>query len=80
MLYTTFQPLEESWYQTAVQPSLQTVGAGPNTNPPTTDVLATAAAACASPGLYYSVSTDGDISAALTHLFQEAIATARLLH
>jgi hypothetical protein len=80
VLYTTYMPLEESWYQTAVQPSLASVGAGPNTGPPSTDVLATAASNCASPGLYYSVSTDGDISAALTHLFQEAIATARLLH
>ena len=42
--------------------------------------IATAAEACASPGLFYEVSTDGDISAALAHLFQEAIATARLLH
>jgi hypothetical protein len=80
VLYTTYTPLEESWYQSAVEPSLGSVGGFTNTAPPTTDVLATAANACASPGLYYSVSTDGDISAALTHLFQEAIATARLLH
>ena len=33
---------------------------------------------CASSGLYYQVSTDGDISSALQTLFQEAVATARL--
>ena len=35
---------------------------------------------CASPGLYHEVSTDGDDTAALNTLFEEAIATARLLH
>jgi Flp pilus assembly protein TadG len=33
---------------------------------------------CASPGLYYKVTTDDDISAALTKLFETAVATARL--
>ena len=42
--------------------------------------MALAAQQCASPGLYYEVTTNGDVSAALNTLFQEAIATARLLH
>lgn len=33
---------------------------------------------CASPGLYYKVTTDDDISAALGSLFQKAVSTARL--
>ena len=33
---------------------------------------------CASSGLYYKVTTDGDISAALASLFQKAVQTARL--
>jgi hypothetical protein len=82
VLYTVYMPLEESWYQSAVEPYLgYSNGAVPYiNNSAVTDKLATAASACASPGLYYQVSTDGDISAALVHLFQEAIATARLLH
>jgi hypothetical protein len=31
---------------------------------------------CASPGLYFSVTTDQDISAALVNLFKTAVATA----
>ena len=80
VLYTTFTPLEESWYEQDVEPYLGGLGGFPSTAPPPTDLLATAAANCASSGLYYQVSTDGDISTALNHLFQEAIATARLLH
>ena len=33
---------------------------------------------CASPGLFFQVSTDQDISAAMAALFQQAVATARL--
>jgi hypothetical protein len=33
---------------------------------------------CASPGLFFSVTTDGDITAAMQSMFQQAIATARL--
>ncbi|MFD1787208.1 TadE/TadG family type IV pilus assembly protein [Sphingomonas floccifaciens] len=33
---------------------------------------------CASPGLYYKVTTDDDISAALNRLFQQAVATAHI--
>jgi hypothetical protein len=82
VLYTVYVPLENAWWQQQVETYLgYSAGAVPYINNSTvTDKIATAAAACASPGLYYQVSTDGDISAALAHLFQEAIATARLLH
>jgi len=33
---------------------------------------------CASPGLYYAVTTDQDITAALINLFNSALATAHL--
>jgi Flp pilus assembly protein TadG len=74
VLYTTNIPQEETWYESSVEPYLGYSGR------PTTDKIATAAQNCASTGLYYEVGTDGDVSAALVHLFQEAIAQARLLH
>ncbi len=43
------------------------------------DTLAPALQNCASPGLYYKVTTDGDISAALAALFRQAVATAHLI-
>jgi hypothetical protein len=33
---------------------------------------------CASPGLFFSVTTDGDITAAMQSMFTQAVATARL--
>ncbi len=42
------------------------------------DTIAPAAQACASPGLYFQVNTDGDITSALAALFQKAVATAYL--
>jgi hypothetical protein len=42
--------------------------------------MALAAQQCASSGLYYEVTTDGDISGALQALFQKVITTARLTH
>ena len=64
-LYTTYNPLPtNSWYNNYVSPFQSDV--------------ATQAANCASPGLFYEVNTDGDISAALASLFQKAVATARL--
>jgi len=33
---------------------------------------------CASPGLFFQVTTDGDITAAMQTLFQEAVSSARL--
>lgn len=65
-LYTTYNPLPtNSWYNWYIAPFQSQV--------------ATYAQNCASPGLFYQVSTDGDISAALTSLFQKAVATARLI-
>jgi Flp pilus assembly protein TadG len=40
--------------------------------------IAAAASSCASPGLYTMVTSDADISSALTNLFQKVVATARL--
>jgi Flp pilus assembly protein TadG len=70
-----------AWYNSSVQPSLPTgLPPGlPSSTPVGSDPMALAAQQCASPGLYYMVSTDGDVSAALIHLFQEAVAQARLL-
>ena len=65
VLYTTYLPLpSNSWYNTYISPFQANIG-------PTLQ-------SCASSGLYYPVSTDGDISAALSQLFQQAVATARL--
>jgi hypothetical protein len=35
---------------------------------------------CASPGLFFQVNVDGDISAAMSALFQSAVKTAYLTH
>jgi Flp pilus assembly protein TadG len=43
------------------------------------DQIATSLQACASPGLFHEVQNDGDISAALTALFNAAVETAYLL-
>jgi Flp pilus assembly protein TadG len=70
VLYTTYLPLNvqpyySNWYMGHVA-SFQ-----PNIGP--------ALQSCASTGLYYQVSVDGDITAALNNLFQQAIfATAHL--
>jgi Flp pilus assembly protein TadG len=66
-LYTTYNPLPtNSFYNTYVAPFQPQV--------------ATAAQNCASPGLFFQVSTNGDISAAMQALFQQAVATAYLTH
>jgi Flp pilus assembly protein TadG len=79
VLYTTYVPFP-GWYVSNVQPNLPT-GLPPKL-PPTTpvgsDPMALAAQQCASPGLYYEVNTDGDISAALQALFEKVVTTARL--
>jgi Flp pilus assembly protein TadG len=79
VLYTTYTPLDESWYEQQVEAYLGTLGGFPNTAPPPTDLLAKAAKACASTGLYTEVSTDGDIAAALANLFKAAVSSARLV-
>ena len=65
VLYTTYNPLPtNSWYNTYIAPLQSTI--------------APTAAACASSGLFFQVDTGGDISAAMTQLFQTAISTAHL--
>jgi Flp pilus assembly protein TadG len=70
-----------SWYNSNVGPSLpKGLPAGlPVGTPNAGDPMALAAQQCASPGLYYMVSTDGDISTALSQLFLTAVSSARLL-
>jgi Flp pilus assembly protein TadG len=65
VLYTVYLPLPtNSWYNSWVAPFQSQIE--PNME------------SCASPGLFFSVTTDGDITAAMQGLFQQAIATARL--
>ena len=65
MLYTDYLPLPtNTWYNSWIAPFQSKIG--PNME------------SCASPGLFFSVTTDGDITAAMRGLFQQAIATARL--
>ena len=70
ILYTVYQPLpasgngSNSWYNSYVAPYLSKIG--PNLQ------------SCASPGLYFAVTTDQDITTAMTALFQASVATARL--
>jgi Flp pilus assembly protein TadG len=65
VLYTEYLPLPtNSWYNTYIAPFQANIG-------PTLQ-------SCASPGLYYEVQTGGDISAALTDLFQKAVQTSYL--
>lgn len=63
VLYTSYLPLPtNSWYNTYIAPFQSQIS-------PTMQ-------SCASPGLFYEVSTNGDISAALSDLFSQAVATA----
>jgi hypothetical protein len=65
VLYTEYLPLPtNSWYNTWISPFQSTIGSNIES--------------CASPGLYFEITTDGDITAAMQALFQLAIATARL--
>jgi len=65
VLYTEYLPLPtNAWYVTHIDPFQPQIG--PNLQN------------CASPGLYFKVTTNGDISAAMTTLFQKAVATAHL--
>ena len=65
VLYTEYLPLTtNSWYNTYVAPYQSTLG--------------TNMQSCASPGLYFGITTDDDITAAMQTLFQLAISTARL--
>jgi hypothetical protein len=70
VLYTEYLPLNTSgsgsngWYTSYVAPIQANIG--------------TQLQNCASPGLYYEVTTDGDISAALADLFDLAVQSAYL--
>jgi Flp pilus assembly protein TadG len=65
VLYTTYLPLPtNSWYNTYIAPFQPEIG-------PTLK-------SCASPGLFFQVNTNGDISAALNTLFDNAVQTAYL--
>ncbi len=72
VLYTEYLPLpatgvgSNAWYNSWVAPYQPQI--------------ATNMQSCASPGLYFAVTTDGDITAAMQTLFAQAIATARLSH
>jgi Flp pilus assembly protein TadG len=71
ILYTEYLPLPtNAWYV-----NFNGLGAGISSFQPN---IATQLQSCASPNLYYEVSTGGDISAALNLLFQTAVATAHL--
>jgi Flp pilus assembly protein TadG len=65
VLYTEYLPLPtNSWYNTWISPFQANLGSNMES--------------CASPGLYFEITTDGDITAAMQTLFQLAVATARL--
>ncbi len=65
VLYTEYLPLPtNAWYNDWVAPFQSQIG--PNMQ------------SCASPGLFFQVTTDGDITAAMQTLFQQAVSTARL--
>jgi Flp pilus assembly protein TadG len=65
VLYTEYLPLPtNSWYNSWISPFQSQIG--PNMQ------------SCASPGLFFQVTTDGDITAAMAALFQKAIASAHL--
>jgi Flp pilus assembly protein TadG len=65
VLYTTYLPLPtNAWYNSYIAPFQAQIAGNMQS--------------CASPGLFFQVSTDQDISGALSALFQQAVATARL--
>ena len=71
VLYTEYLPLPtNAWYV-----NFQGLGSGISS---IQSKIAPALQACASPGLYYMVQTGGDISAALTTLFQYSVQSAYL--
>ena len=70
VLYTEYLPLpgtgvgSNSWYNSWVAPFQSQIG--PNLQ------------SCASPNLFFTVTTDGDITTAMQALFQRSVTTARL--
>ena len=73
LLYTVYLPMtSDSWYNSWVAPFQRWQ------NSPHQDRVEDNIKTCATPGLYASVSTDGDIAAALNKLFQDAVQMAHL--
>ncbi len=67
VLYTAYLPLPtNSWYNDWVAPFQNQIASNMES--------------CASTGMFFSVTTDGDITAAMQTLFQQAVAAARLTH
>ncbi|HEX4407185.1 MAG TPA: TadE/TadG family type IV pilus assembly protein [Xanthobacteraceae bacterium] len=65
VIYTAYLPLPtNSWYNSWIAPFQNQIS--PNLQK------------CASPNMFFTVTTDGDISAAMQTLFQQAVAAARL--
>ena len=65
VLYTEYLPLPtNAWYNNWIAPFQNQIG--PNLQ------------SCASPGLFFQVTTDDDITAAMQALFQQAVSSARL--
>jgi hypothetical protein len=65
LIYTTYLPLPtNSWYNTYIAPFQANIGS--------------TLESCASPGLFFEVNTDQDISDAMTQLFDSAVQTAYL--
>ena len=65
VLYTEYLPLPtNAWYNSWISPFQSQIG--PNMQ------------SCASPGLFFQVTTDDDIAAAMVALFQKSIASAHL--
>jgi len=73
LLYTVYLPMtSDNWYNTWIAPFQKW------NNPTGNDAVATNIQSCATPGLYASVTTDGDIAGALNKLFQSAVQMAHL--
>jgi Flp pilus assembly protein TadG len=67
VLYTQYLPLPTNqWYTTYISPFQPQIASNMQS--------------CASPGLFFQVNVDGDISAAMSALFQSAVKTAYLTH
>jgi len=67
VIYTTYYPLPtNSWYTTYIDPFQTKIG--PNMQ------------SCASPGLFFQVDTGGDISAAMSALFNITVQSAYISH
>jgi Flp pilus assembly protein TadG len=65
VLYTEYLPLPtNSWYNDWIAPFQSQIGTNMQN--------------CASPGLFFQVTTDGDITSAMVTLFQRSISSARL--